>query len=162
MIFASIGNNQADLQIGYWSGSVWINDANADTSCNKPVPGSKYVTTGWLINGSTTRSVINYVDSGSATIDWFTGNLGTFTKQSDVSVTPSYSNPNGTLNIEMNPSLKDRLMYTFSDKNNSLFAKRLVMGATGIFTWTDSDSIALTTTLPQTTNRPFSFAFLRN
>lgn len=163
MVFASIGKSQRDLQLGYWTGTIWLNRANADTSCNPPVAGMKQVATGWLINGATTRSVITYGDQGSNSLDWYTGNLGVFTKQTDFTMAPAGNNPYGYRNFEMNPLDKSQLMMIFSDSNFNLFAKRLVMSAAGAFTWTNSDTpSALTTALPQNITSPFSFAFWRH
>jgi len=161
IVFASIGNNQNDLQIGYWDGGTWTNTANADTSCNGPVAGSKLVSTGWLISGATTRSVVRYADQGSSAIDWYTGNGGTFTKQADFTQSPAPSGPI-YYQVEMNPLTKDQLMSLVSDGASSMFAKRLVMDATPTFTWTNSDGAVLVSTLPQGINSPYSFAFWRN
>lgn len=161
IVFASVGNAGGDLQIGYWSGTAWTNTANADISCNVPVATTKMVSTGWLTSGATTRSIVVYGDQGSNLIDWFVGSAGVFTKQVDNAMTPAPSNPNRTTNVQMNPVSKDQLMYTFSDSNNDLFAKRLVMSSSGVFTWTNADGVALETTLPQSVNDPYSFAFWR-
>ena len=161
IVFASIGNAQSDLQLGYWSGSAWTNTANTDTSCNTPITGSKLVSTGWLISGATTRSVVVYQDQGSNNVDWYVGNAGTFTKQTDAAVSPSPANPKGYLDIQMNPLSEDQLMYVISDNANDLFAKRLAMTAVPAFTWTNSDGTALETTLPQKINSPFAFAYWR-
>ena len=162
IVFASIGKNQNDLQLGYWSGSAWTNAANADTSCNPPVAGMKQIATGWLVNGSVSSSVITYGDQGSNALDWYRGALGVFTKQTDITMVPSGNSPYGYRNFEMNPLSKDQLMYAFSDSNLDLYAKRLVISGAGAFTWTNSDSpSALSTTLTQNVTSPFTFAFWR-
>lgn len=161
MVFASVGTNQNDLQIGYWSGSAWTNTANADTSCNPPVSGSRRTQTGWLVSGATTRSLIAYGDQGSNAIDWYTGNVGVFTKQTDFVPVPAPNNPNNSLDIQMDPLNKNQLMYTFGDSSGQLFAKRLSMSAAPVFTWTNSDAAVLVGTLPQTITNPFSFAYWR-
>ncbi|MBP9864402.1 hypothetical protein KBC54_03065 [Patescibacteria group bacterium] len=162
IVFASVGKNQSDLQLGYWSGTAWTNTANADTSSNPPAAGMKQIATGWLVNGATSRSVITYGDQGSNALDWYTGALGVFTKQTDITMVPAGVNPYGYRNFEMNPLSKDQLMMVFSDSNFDLFAKRLVMSAAGAFTWTNSDSpSALSTTLTQNVTSPFTFAFWR-
>ncbi|MCX6793147.1 MAG: prepilin-type N-terminal cleavage/methylation domain-containing protein [Candidatus Falkowbacteria bacterium] len=162
MVFASIGANQSDLQLGYWSGSTWTNTANADTSCNTPFAGSKLVSTGWLISGATARSVITYADQNSNNIDWYVGNLGVFTKQADMVVSPLPNNPNGYYDIQMDALARDQLMFVLADASLDLFAKRLVMTATPVFTWTNSDGAPLEVTLPQNISSPFGFAFWRN
>ncbi len=161
MVFASIGENQRDLQIGYWSGTTWTNTANVDTSCNTPFAGSKLVSTGWLINGATTRSVVLYEDQNSNSLNWYVGNVGVFTVQGDFVVFPAPVNPNGYYDIQMNPLSKDQLMFCFSDNNNDLFCKRLAMSAVPAFTWTNSDGAVLETTLPQKITSPFAFAYWR-
>lgn len=162
IVFASIGRGQNDLQIGYWSGSTWTDTASADTSSNSPVAGSHLVSTGWLISGGTTRSIVVYADQGSNNIDWFVGNGATFTKQADAAAAPQPNNPNGYYSLQMNPLNTDQMMFNVSDGSNDLFGKRLVMTATPVFTWTNSDVTALEVTLPQSINSPFSFAYWRN
>lgn len=160
IVLASIGVNQNDLQIGYWNGSAWTNTANADTSCNGPVVGSRLVATGWLVSGATSRSVVRYADQGSSAVDWYTGNGGTFTKQTDFTQTPA---PNGPIymDIQIDPIGKNQLISLVADSANDLFAKRLSMDATPTFAWTNSDGVALETTLPQTINSPYAFAYWR-
>lgn len=160
MVFASIGNAGADLQIGYWSGAAWTNTANLDTSCNVPVAGSKYVATGWLISGATTRSVVTYRDQGSTAIDWYIGNVGVFTKQTDLVLVPAPA-AGGYIDIQMDPINKDQLMYVIADGASDLLSKRLVMTAAPVFSWTNTDGVALELNLPQIITSPFAFAYKR-
>lgn len=160
MVFASIGNSGGDLQLGYWNGSAWLNTANADTSCTVPYTASKLVSAGWLTLGSTTRSIVVYSDLNSTNINWYTGNGGTFTRQSDFVPTTGIASPRGYMDIHMNPRDQSQLMYLTSDNNRDLFAKRLMLTGTSTFTWTNSDGgSALQTNLPQIISSPFSFAF---
>jgi Tfp pilus assembly protein PilV len=160
MVFASIGNAGGDLQIGYWNGTAWTNTANADTSSAVPYTASKLVTTGWLILGSTTRSVVVYADLNSSDINWYLGNAGTFTRQTDFVPSTAVAFPRGYMDIQMNPRDASQLMYLTSDNSSDLFAKRLILTGTSTFTWSNSDSgTALETTLPQIISSPFSFAF---
>jgi hypothetical protein len=163
IVFASIGNAASDLQVGYWSGSAWTNTANLDTSARLPSAGTQYVATGWLTSGATTRSIVAYDDSGATNIGWYVGNNGVFTLQSDFVVTPVFVDPHRWYGIAQNPKSRDQLMFTISDNNNDLFAKRLVMTATPTFTWTNSDGgAAIEANLSQSTVSPFSFAYWRN
>lgn len=160
MVFASIGNAASDLQVGYWSGSVWTNTANLETSTYQPSAGTKYVATGWLISGSTTRSVVVYADSGATNVGWFLGNNGVFTQQTDFVTTPAFANPQRWYEVAVNPKSKNQLMFTVSDNNSDLFAKRLIMTSTPVFTWTNADGgAALELTLSQSTAKPFGFAY---
>lgn len=160
MVFASIGNAGGDLQLGYWNGNGWTNTANVDTSCTVPYTASKLVSTGWLTLGSTTRSIVVYSDLSSTAINWYTGNAGVFTRQSDFVPTNPIASPRGYMDIHMNPRDQSQLMYLTSDNNSDLFAKRLMLTGTSTFTWTNSDAgNALETTLPQIISSPFSFAF---
>lgn len=161
MVFASIGNAANDLQVGYWSGSAWTNTANLDTSCNTPVAGSFQVMTGWVVSGSASSSIVVYGDQGSNNIDWVVGTLGSFVTQSDATITPAPTNPNRSVSVEMNPMSTDQLMLGLADSANDLFYKRLVFTAPATYTWTNSDGVALATTLPPPTNNPFAFAFWR-
>jgi len=160
MVFASIGNAGADLQIGYWSGTSWTNMANVDTSTQSPLAGTKLVATGWLTSGTTTRSIITYNDSNTTNIGWYVGNLGTFTPQSDFTVSPNFAKPQKWYEITINPQNKDQLMFVVSDNNSDLFAKRLIMTSTPAFTWTNSDGgAAIETNLGQPIVNPFGFAY---
>ncbi len=159
IVFASIGNAGGDLQIGYWNGSTWTDTANADTSCSVPYTASKLVTTGWLINGTSTRSVVVYTDLNSPNINWYSGNAGVFTRQPDFVPTPLINTTRGYMDIHMDPVDTSQLMFLTSDNANDLFAKRLSLTSTSTFTWTNSDGGALETTLPQVISSPFSFAF---
>ncbi|MDD4383528.1 MAG: prepilin-type N-terminal cleavage/methylation domain-containing protein [Candidatus Shapirobacteria bacterium] len=160
MVFASIGNNKDDLQIGYWNGTNWINKANMDTSCETPLAGTKLVATGWLISGSTTRSIIVYNDKSTSKISWFTGNGSTFTRQPDATVVPNITNPQKWYEIAVDPKNKNQLMLTSADVNSDLYAKRLVMTSTPTFTWTNSDaSSPLEINLNQGIVNPFGFAY---
>lgn len=160
MVFASIGNSGGDLQIGYWNGTAWTNTANADTSSAVPYTASKLVSTGWLVLGSTTRSVVVYADLNSSNINWYLGNGGTFTRQTDFTPSGAIAFPRGYMDIQMNPRDTSQLMYLTSDNSRDLFAKRLILTGTSTFTWSDSDGGApLETTLPQIISSPFSFAF---
>lgn len=161
LVFASIGNNQSDLQLGYWSGTAWTNTANADTTAATPLAGTKLVSTGWLISGATTRSIVVYNDAAATNVGYRVGNAGVFTAPADFTTTPAFANPQKYYQVEMNPLSKDQLMFSLSDNLNDLYSKRLVMNATPTFTWTNADGGALVTTLPQAINSPFAFAYKR-
>ena len=160
IVFASIGKAGGDLQLGYWNGTAWINTANVDTSCNVPYTASKLVTTGWLTLGSTTRSVIVYSDLNSTNINWYTGNAGVFTRQTDFVPSNPIASPRGYMDMYMNPRDASQLMYLTSDTLNDFYAKRLMLTGTSTFTWTNSDGGSpLETSLPQAISSPFSFSF---
>lgn len=159
MVFASIGNANQDLQIGYWNGSAWTNTANVVTKTQTPLTGTKLVTTGWLTSGSITRSVIIY-DNKKGSLNWIVGNQGVFTAKPDWATTPNLANPSKWYETATNPKSKDQLMLTISDKNSNLFAKRLSMDSNGAFTWTNADGgAALELTLGQSIVKPFGFAY---
>jgi hypothetical protein len=159
IVFASIGNAGGDLQLGYWNGSVWTNTANADTSCTVPYVASKLVTAGWLTTGTSTRSVVVYSDLSSPNVNWYTGNAGVFTRQPDFVPSPLMATSRGYMAIDQDPVSQNQIMYTTSDRNSRLFAKRLVLTGTSTLTWSNSDGSALETTLPQVISSPFSFSF---
>jgi hypothetical protein len=166
IVFASIGNAQSDLQIGYWSGSAWTNTANVDTSANTPVVGGKLVSTGWLVNSGTARSVVVYNDSGgSGVITWYAGVGGTFARQSNFSPAPSdptFGAPQKWYDLQMDPFNKSQLMFTLSDRFAALFAKKLVMTSAPAFTWTSADTgQSPLATLAQATVGDFSWAYWR-
>jgi len=161
LVFASLGNAGSDLQIGYWSGSAWTDTANVDTSAATPLAGTKLVSTGWLISGATTRSIVVYNDNGATNVGYYAGNVGAFTVQTDFTPTPAFANPQKYYQVEMNPLSKDQLMFTLSDNLNDLYSKRLVMTAAPVFTWTNADGGALSAILPQAITSPFAFAYRR-
>lgn len=159
IVFASIGNAGSDLQIGYWSGSAWINQSNRDTSCETPSSGSKLVSTGWLTSGGTKRSIVVYDDASNATnVGWFVGNNGSFTKQGDWNPTPRFTKNQKWYRIDVDPINKDRLIFTISDGSTSLYAKRLIMTSSPAFTWSNI-GVSLTGSLPQQITSPFSFSY---
>ncbi|MFA7309014.1 MAG: hypothetical protein WC045_02990 [Patescibacteria group bacterium] len=163
MVFASIGQDQHDLQIGYWSGSAWTNDANVDTSSDTPLTKTKKVATGWVKTGSTTRSIIVYADGNGTTtnLSYYTGNSGTFSAGTDFTMSP-VPGAFRSFDIQQDPYSSDRILLTYSDANNDLFAKRLVITAGPTFTWTNADSSsALETSLGQAAPLDFSYAFWR-
>jgi len=163
IVFASIGKSGSDLQIGYWSGSAWTDTANVDVTAATPVAGSHLVSTGWLISGATTRSIVVYNDSAATNVGYYAGNAGVFALQTDFTPTPAFANPQKWYEVEMDPKNKDRLMFNLSDTNSNLFAKRLVMSSVPAFTWTNSDNgAALQLNLGQATRQPFKFAYWRN
>lgn len=159
IVFASIGKGGGDLQAGYWNGTGWIDTANLDTTCTVPYSASKLVATGWVTNGTTTRSVIVYSDLNSGNINWYTGNAGVFTRQPDFVPTPSIASPRGYMDIHMDPVDRSQLMYLTSDNNKDLFAKRLILTSTSSYVWSNSDGGPLSTSLYQIISSPFSFAF---
>ncbi len=162
IVFASVGNAGSDLQAGYWNGSTWSVAANLDTSAQVPASGTHLVDTAWLASAGTTRSVIVYNDSGTTNIGWYVGTAGTFTLQTDSTVSPVFTSPQRWYDLQNDPINRDRLMFVLSDNSNRLFAKRLVMTSTPAFTWTNADgAINLGTTLSQNITSPFGFAYLQ-
>ncbi len=159
IIFASIGKGGGDLQAGYWNGSAWTNTANLDTSCTVPYTGSKLVTAGWVTTGTSTRSVIVYSDLSSPNINWYTGNLGVFTRQPDFVPAPLMATSRGYMAIDQDPVSQNQFMFTVSDSASDFYAKRLALTGTSTLTWSNSDGGVLETSLPQVISSPFSFAF---
>lgn len=142
MAFASIGNGGGDLQIGYWSGSAWINNNDVDTTAQVPIAQTKYVATGWLKSGSTTRAIITFYDNGATNIGSYSmATNGSFALISDFTTTPALGTQ-GYYDIQTDPFNKDRLMFTVNNTANDLFAKRLSMSSVPAFTWTESDGSA--------------------
>ena len=160
IVFASIGNAKGNLQIGYWNGNNWTNKANVDTSTQTPFTGSKLVTTGWLISNTTARSIIVYADNKSNNVNWYLGNQGTFSPQTDFAISPKFAATQNWFKINTDPKNQNQLMLTVADNNSNLFAKRLIMTSTPAFTWTNSDGgAAIETNLGQPIVNPFGFAY---
>ncbi|MBI5744361.1 MAG: lamin tail domain-containing protein [Elusimicrobia bacterium] len=163
MVFASIGNSGSDLQAGYWSGSVWVSSANADTTAATPLAGTKLVAAGWLTSGANTRSVVTYNDAATTNIGWLTGNAGIFATQTDATPTPAFANPQVRYDVQQDPVNKDRMIFTVTDGASGagrLFSKRLVMTSTAGFAWGNSDGgAALETTLSSSAVGGASFVY---
>lgn len=138
MVFASIGNSGADLQIGYWSGSSWTNTANLDTTAQSPVAGSKLVSAAWLTSGVTTRWLVAYNDAAATNIGWYYGTSSTATAGADAAPTPAFANPQLRYELQQDPFNKDRAMLTVADSAYDLIAKRVAMTSVPAFTWTDA------------------------
>lgn len=169
IVMGAIDNGTGDLSLAYWSGSAWTGSLNVDTTVHCPVAGDHLISTGWLINGSTTRSIIVYHDATSSTcttattnVGYYIGNGSSFSVGADFTPTPLFGTQKW-YDIQMDPFNKDQLMFTLSDVNNDLFAKRLVMTAVPAFTWSNTEpgGIALQTNLGQPISSPFSFAYWR-
>lgn len=171
ILFASIGDGGSDLQAAHWNGTAWTGTNDLDTSALTPVAGSSFVATGWLINGSTTRGVVVFTNSGtqSQRIHGFAWNGSSFVRQGTDTTpwftpTPLFGTPRW-YDIQMDPKDNSRLMFLTSDINNDLFAKRLEMSGTGIFTWinpTYTDGTTIEANLVQSTTSPFYFGYWRN
>lgn len=144
-------------------GSSWTGKANQDTSARAVTAGSKRIATGWVVSGGTSRSVITYNNSGTTNIGWVVGNSGVFNTQTDFAPSPLFANPQQWYDIHMDPTNTDRLMFTLSDNNSDVFAKRLVMSSTAVFTWSNADnSAALENSLGQASTSPFAFTYWSN
>lgn len=160
MVLGALNNGTGDSSHAYWSGTAWNGKANQDTSIQAPTAGSQRVACGWLTSGNVTRSICAYNDSGSTNVGWVIGNNGTFNTQTDFTPTPAFSSPQRWYDFEINPNSLDTLIFTLSDNNHGLFAKRLVMTNAGSMTWTNADGgTALENTLPQTNPKQFGFTF---
>jgi len=95
----------------------------------------------------------------SANINWYTGNGGVFTRQTDFVPNPTVGTSRGYMDIQQDPVSQNQLMYVTSNSTSHLYAKRLVMTASTTFAWSNSDQAALESNLPQVISSPFSFGF---
>lgn len=171
VLFASIGDGGSDLQAARWSGSDWTGTNDLDATALTPVADSSMVATGWLTNGSTTRGIVVFANSGtqSQRIHGFVWDGGSFVRQGTDSTpwftpTPLLGTPRW-YDIQMDPKNQDRLMFIVSNSANDLFAKRLEMSSTGTFTWTNptyTDGTAIETGLVQAITNPYYFSYWRN
>lgn len=185
IVFASIGNDASDLQLGYWSGNAWTNNfANVDVSAQTPLAGTHLVTTGWLIFPPTTRAVVVYGNATNPTLvnarylstpsTWtpVSGTEPSVGTQTLFTPAPLFATQKW-YDIQMDPFNKEQLMFALSDvsgTNNRLFAKRLIMTAAPVFTWSNSDDSdgagpgtgPLQANLGQATTAPFGFTYWRN
>lgn len=163
MVMGVMDNSYSDLSGAYWSGTAWTGTASLDNTIENPVAGSQLVATGWLTSGGTTRSIIVYNRLGSTSVGWIIGNRGVFSTQTPFTPTPVFAQPQKWYDIQMDPKNKDRLMFSLSDNNSSLYAKRLVMTSVPLFAWTNSDGgVTLESNLAQPLPGPFTFSYWRN
>lgn len=141
MLFASIGNGGADMQVGYWSGSTWTTTNDIDAACEAPLAQAKKVAAGWISSGTITRGIVAYQDSNAANVGWYAWS-GAFTAQGDWAAAPVFTDPQGYYDLQQDPVNKDRLMFTVTDGASGagrLFAKRLIMDEAGALTWSNAD-----------------------
>ncbi len=169
ILFASIGNEGDDLQVGRWDGSAWANVANKDRGAQSSAAGAHLVDTGWLISGGTTRGVVVYHANNTTRVDYTImtpGSPPTWSGNLSFSPSPTFGRPRYWYDVQMDPLNKDNLIFTVSDTNSRLYAKRLVMSGAGAFTWSNTDANSpggspLEATLGQRITSPFSFAYFR-
>lgn len=169
MVFASIGKNQSDLQVGYWSGSGWTNRADTDTTVQIPVAGSHLVATGWLTSGGSKRAIVVYNNNASTVVSFrYLNPPSTWTPANGnepltFNPSPAFANPQKWYDIQMDPKSQDQLMLMVSDisgGNNRLFAKKLTMTAAPAFNWSNADGgAALELNLAQAIGSPFGFTY---
>ncbi len=165
IILGSVGSNTPGLQLAYWNGTVWNLPAIADTTTVAPSAGTKLVSTGWLVYTTYNKHVIAYHDSGASNIGWYTGSGGAFALQTDWAPSPLFTTSQRWYDIQMNPIAQNQFLFFVTDNSNSLYAKRLWflrIGTIDYLLWTNSDTGGITSSLSQTINSPFSFAFWRN
>lgn len=160
MVFASIGNAGSDLQAGYWNGAAWANSANLDTSAQTPLAGDKLVAAAWVSSNTAVRSVITYNDAAATNLGWYVGNGSTFTAQTDFTPSPAFASPQRYYDLKQDPVNRERLVFTLSDSNADLFAKRMVMTSAPVMTWTNADGgAALEASLGSALAGGYSFIF---
>lgn len=164
IVFASIGIDSSDMQLGYWTGSSWNNSANVDTSTNPPAAGTQLVATTWITAASNTaKSIIVYSDVGDSDIASYIGDGYNFIPMPDVTPTPAFATTQAYFDLQPDPVNKNKAMLTAVDTNVDLFAKRLSIEAAGYVSWSNSDgSAALDANLNQTSPMAASFAYWRS
>lgn len=163
IVYAAIGDAGDDLTAAYWSGSAWTGYANLDISSETPLAGSKKVSTAWLINGGTTRWILNYDDATGTGLSWYATNPGSApVKQTDFSTTPAINDIRHRYDADMDPVNKNQAMVTLTDSTRAIFAKRVSMSGSGVFTWTNADGGASLGTTPAVPQQGFTFMYWRN
>lgn len=163
IVYAAIGAAGSDLTAAYWSGSAWTGYANLDTSAETPFAGSKKVSTAWLINGATTRWILNYDDSTGTGLGWYAATPGSApAKQTDFNTTPAINDIRERYDADMDPVNKEQAIVTLTDNTRSIFSKRVLMSSSGVFTWTNADGGASLGTIPSIPQQGFSFMYWRN
>lgn len=164
MVFGAVGKDQSDMGMAYWSGSAWTGSNSFEDTATTPAAGQKTVSTGWLISGNTTKAFAVYADA-TATSTSVSGYTWSFAGGQPAVMTDFAGSPTPGafrwFDVQMDPAHEDRALIFYSDANNDVFSKRLVLSG-GTFSWTNADgSAALEANLPQATASPYSFAFWR-
>lgn len=163
IVYAAIGNAGDDLTAAYWSGGGWTGYANLDTTTETPFAGSKLVSTSWLINGPTTRWILNYDDGTGTGLSWYLATPGsTPAKQADFAASPAINDVRERYDADMDPTNQNQTMVTLSDSTRSVFAKRASMDAAGVVTWTNADGGSSLGTIPAVPPQGFVFNYWRN
>ena len=167
MVFGSISAQDAgdDMQVGYWSGSGWTNTANFDAAAGgrNILAYHNVISAGWLVSGATKRGVIVYTDGTTNPDERVTAAHTTdgssWTAITDFSGTPTLTGNRVWTKAVPDPLLQDRFIFTFSDTDTALWAKRLFMDSTPTFTWSDTEGGASLGGLGLATSSPFSFDY---
>lgn len=162
IVYAAIGNAGDDLTAAYWSGSAWTGYANLGTTAESPAAGRKLVSTAWLINGATTRWILNYDDASGVGLDWYQAIPGSIPiKQTDFNTDPNINDIRQRYDSDMDPVNMEQAMVTVSDSTRAIYAKRASMSSTGIITWSNADGGASLGTVPVVPQQGFSFMYWR-
>ena len=169
MVFGSISAQDAgdDMQVGYWSGSGWTNTANFDAAAGgrNILAYHNVISAGWLVSGATKRGVIVYTDGTTNPDERVTAAHTTdgssWTAITDFGGTPTLTGNRVWTEAVPDPLLQDRFMFTFSDDDMNMWAKRLFMDSGGNFTWSDTEGGATLSALEYATSSPFSFGYWR-
>lgn len=162
IVFASQGDD-GHMQAANWSGTSWAVANDLDTSTMTAYPGAHIVSTGWLVSGGRSRSVIAFADASSTQLTWYVGDGTYFQWQAPFAASPAYGTQRW-FDIQMDPLSKDRLMFmSGEDTGPIIYAKRLTMDGSGNFTWSNADGgNAIESAAANNIAGDFNFAFWRN
>lgn len=163
IVYAANGDGGGDLTAAYWSGAAWTGYANLDTSSESPFAGSRLVSTAWLINGATTRWILNYDDGTGQEISWYSANPGNApAKQTDFDATPNIGDIRERYDADFSPLFPEQAVLTLTNASRLIFAKKASLAANGTVSWSNADGAAALGTTPAVPAQGFSFAYWRN
>ncbi|MCL4499954.1 MAG: cytochrome c family protein, partial [Chloroflexi bacterium] len=164
LLFGSIGDQRSHLQTGYWSGTAWTLQGNADASVRTPAAGQQTVATGWVADtaNNTARGVVVYADSSGTALDYvywdgaawqINGGTGY-----DFAPNPAFSTASeNQIEAVQNPFDQSRMMVVLSD-GTALRAEQLQLSNTTM-TWSNTEGGSSLATLRTSTTQVFDFGY---
>lgn len=165
IVYAAIGDAGNDLTAAYWDGGAWTGYRSVvmDETTESPFAGSKLVSTSWLINGLTTKWILNYDDATGNGLGWYAATPGSApVKQTDFNAAPAINDIRERYDADMGPFNQEQAVVTLTDSTRSIFAKRASMNAAGTITWTNVDGGASLGTTSAVPPQGFTFMYWRN
>lgn len=162
LIFNRSGS--ANVYANVWTGAAWSGVSNPAGNGITTANNKKHVTAEWLATGGTSYPVVLWAASTAGRVGYCSATVTGTTVTWNTAATKDFTGTFGNwawMDSVVDPTSGDTLMLTFSDTNNDLWARRLVLTAGPTLTWTADSSGALSTTLTNNTTQNFCFEYDR-